>query len=125
MPSTTPTQSWLSQFTENPANQHLLELFAIHGLATKEQCQSLQSELSEKQQRNLLTNWSQEQIGRSPLLRISRTSYERQRGNPRLVYLLTEIGASLLRQLKGQSQLLVPKLESKVEIVHAVAEVDI
>jgi hypothetical protein len=118
-------QPWLNQFTGNQANQRLLEVFAIRGLATKEQCQSLQSELSEKQQRSLLANWSQEQVGRSPLLRTARTRYERQRGNPRLVYLLTETGASLLRELTGQSQLLVPKLESKTELAHAVAEVEV
>jgi hypothetical protein len=119
------TQPWLSQFTENPINQKLLGLFAIRGLATIEQCQSLQSDLSDKQLRSLLANWSQEQAGKTPLLRTLRISYERQRGNPRLVYLLTETGAGLLRQLNGQGQFLVPKLESKVEAVHATAEMDV
>ena len=125
MHQTTSFQPWLSQFANNTSNQHLLEIFAIRGLATKEQCLILRSDLSEKQQRNLLSNWSQENIGKPTLLRTLRTSYERQRGNPPLVYLLTDTGANLLHQLNDKDNILVPKLETKVEVVHAVAEMDV
>jgi len=125
MHQTTSFQPWLSQFANNTSNQHLLEIFAIRGLATKEQCLILRSDLSEKQQRNLLSNWSQGNIGKPALLRTLRTSYERQRGNPPLVYLLTDTGANLLHQLNDKDNSLVPKLETKVEVVHAVAEMDV
>jgi|GEM_PF-750826 len=119
------TQAWLSQFAESPTNQKILNLFSIRGLATIEQCQIPQSNLTQRQLRSLLASWSEEQVGKTPLLRTMRISYERQGGGLRLVYLLTETGASLLRQLTGQENILASRIESRVECVHAVAEMDV
>ncbi len=119
------TQAWINQFPEGQTNQNILNLFAIRGLATIEQCQSLQNELNAKQLRSLLAAWSQDQADRTPLLRTLRISYERQTGNLRLVYLLTETGASLLNKITHQDNVVASKIEDKVECVHAVAEMDV
>ncbi len=74
------TQAWINQFAESHSNQNILKLFAIRGLATIEQCQSLQNDLNSKQLRSLLSTWSQEKVDRPPLLRTLRISYERQTG---------------------------------------------
>ena len=101
-----------------------LRCLAARGVITTEQAASLTG-LSYDATYQALNKLSRSQGGVGPALSVASAALEGERGKPRKVYFLSDVGAALLREIDGEVDLCIPKLEEHTEIAAAVMMMDI
>jgi hypothetical protein len=101
-----------------------LRCLAVRGVITIEQAATL-SGLSYDATYQALNKLSRQQGGVSPALNVASAALEGERGKPRKVFFLDEVGGALLHEIDGEVDLCIPKLEEHTEIAAAVMAMDV
>jgi hypothetical protein len=102
----------------------VMEPFLTRGLATAEQVATL-TRMDYKRVAELLNDLTIPSFDRPEALRVARVMLDGKRGRPQKLYLLTEDGAAVLRQLFEVSRLNAPALHDPVELNAAFAIMEV